>query len=373
MRRNFWAVGILTAGLALSICGCQKQKTLVTEGAGTDAVEISAESGIETGGAEPNGTGENHAGPENRSGSKPEDMLTEPPEIGLTDALSSTLSSFTITSGNYTWNCKSDRESAEEEMENVVACGSHPLEVNEEKAEKLYVPDYNQMEGAAYAISCPVMPDQILLTGWNRMALGNMESPAQETVTYEDTYLIELEPGMVYELTAVWEEDKLEDRGFFGEASYVFLTDGNSDGEERSGQSETMVMKGGEKTGNPENMALYSSYPFTYGEKEWELQKFVQEDMLMDGELAMDDRCRFLIRAVSDECSYLLFDEAVQLGVPAADVWIDTNEKLHIVLRDVRTARYRIIDFVYSQEKGEFLGEKVMDGDGINYLGTTEK
>ena len=108
-------------------------------------------------------------------------------------------------------------------------------------------------------------------------------------------------------------------------------------------------------------------------ETEWELQTFVQEDMLIDGELAMDDRGRFLIQVSSGEDSYVLFDDTVQLGMPEADAWIDEQEKLHIVIRDVRTARYRVTDFTYDSEKKEFVGNDVLNGDGINYLGTTGK
>ena len=70
------------------------------------------------------------------------------------------------------------------------------------------------------------------------------------------------------------------------------------------------------------------------------------EDMLIDGELAMDDRVNFLIQAVCGGESYVLFDEMVQIGVPAADVFIDQQEQLHIILRDVRTAS-KIIGNVY--------------------------
>lgn len=107
--------------------------------------------------------------------------------------------------------------------------------------------------------------------------------------------------------------------------------------------------------------------------QEGELQTFVQEDMLIDGELAMDDRGHFLIQVSSGEDSYVMFDDIVQLGIPEADAWIDDQEKLHIVVRDVRTARYRVTDFTYDSEKKEFVGNDVLNGDGINYLGTTGK
>lgn len=127
----------------------------------------------------------------------------------------------------------------------------------------------------------------------------------------------------------------------------------------------------GSTEGKTDGMVLYSSCPFLYEDMEWELQTFVQENMMVNGELAMDDGGHFLIQAVSGEDSYVLLDERIQLGMPEADVWIDQQEKLHIVLRDVRTARYRVTDFIYDSEKREFVGCDVLCGDGINYLGTT--
>ena len=123
--------------------------------------------------------------------------------------------------------------------------------------------------------------------------------------------------------------------------------------------------------GNLEGKALYSECPFVYGDSEWKLQTFVPEDMLIDGELAMDDRVNFLIQAVCGEESYVLFDEMVQIGVPAADVFIDQQEQLHIILRDVRTAKYRVTNFVYDAENKKFIGEDVLHEDAINYIGTT--
>lgn len=137
--------------------------------------------------------------------------------------------------------------------------------------------------------------------------------------------------------------------------------------------SETILIKGIAPAKAPESMALYSSCPFTYNGKEWELQLFVQEDMMIDGELALDDRGHFLIQAVSDAQTYLFFDETVQLGIPAADVLIDAEEKLHIILRDIRSARYQITDFQYSPDKDEFIGQRVIAQDGVNYWGTVSE
>lgn len=123
----------------------------------------------------------------------------------------------------------------------------------------------------------------------------------------------------------------------------------------------------------PEGMALYESCPFFYEDEEWQLQMFAQEDMVIDGELALDDRCSFLIRIERPEGTYTLFSDTVQLGVPSADIWIDTENKLHIVIQDIRTARYQITDYVYDKEQDGFLGRNVLAGDGINYAGSVGK
>ena len=138
---------------------------------------------------------------------------------------------------------------------------------------------------------------------------------------------------------------------------------------ESSGKEEKMIVEPAENSQEPEGMTLYTSLPFFCGEDEWELCMYVTEGMVIDGELALDDLCRFQIRAVSGEKVYILFDEQVQLGVPASDVWTDTDNQLHIVIRDVRTARYRITDYIYNQENQQFEGRFVMDYDGINYWG----
>ena len=155
----------------------------------------------------------------------------------------------------------------------------------------------------------------------------------------------------------------------------VFSAVGETNEAETSGaetggsKEERIIVEPAENSQEPEGMTLYTSLPFFCGEDEWELRMYVTEGMVIDGELALDDLCRFQIRAVSGEKVYILFDEQVQLGVPASDVWTDTDNQLHIVIRDVRTARYRITDYVYNQENQQFEGRFVMDYDGINYWG----
>lgn len=133
---------------------------------------------------------------------------------------------------------------------------------------------------------------------------------------------------------------------------------------------EFTVIQGITDTSAPEGMALAETLPFFQGDQEWKLEYYVQEDMLADGELALDDLCRFQIRAVSSDSAYVLFDDQVQLGVPAADVWTDEENRLHIVIRDTRTALYRITDFVYEEERDVFCGQETVNQEGINYWGT---
>ena len=140
---------------------------------------------------------------------------------------------------------------------------------------------------------------------------------------------------------------------------------------EEAGKDLAEPIEVGISEGNLEGKALNAECPFVYGDSEWKLQTFVPEDMLIDGELAMDDRVNFLIQAVCGEESYVLFDEMVHIGVPVADVFIDQQEQLHIILRDVRTAKYRVTDFVYDAENKKFIGKDALNEDAINYIGTT--
>ena len=122
----------------------------------------------------------------------------------------------------------------------------------------------------------------------------------------------------------------------------------------------------------PDGMAVWNNLPFFWNDAEWELVTCVTQEAVATGEFAPDDSCRFLIKAVSPEGEYCLFDEQVQLGTPAADVWTDQQNRLHIVIRDSRTARYRITDFSFDERESAFYGVTEMDYDGINYWGSLE-
>lgn len=119
-----------------------------------------------------------------------------------------------------------------------------------------------------------------------------------------------------------------------------------------------------------EGMEPYGTIAFSHGEENWELGLYVQEDMVEDGELMLDDSCHFVIQAETEESAYVLWDEKIQLGVPEADVWMDTENRLHITVRDTRTALYEICDYVYQEETRVFTERVILEEEGINYLGT---
>lgn len=119
----------------------------------------------------------------------------------------------------------------------------------------------------------------------------------------------------------------------------------------------------------PEGMAVYSTCLFQYEGQDWELRAYAPSEAVIDGELALDDRCHFQLRAVSPDGVWVLFDDTVQLGVPQADVWVDVENGLHITLRDARSALYRITDYVYDGELRAFREEALIDQEGVNYWG----
>lgn len=147
-------------------------------------------------------------------------LLTAPPEITLSDSLSSANTSFTLHSGTGEWSW-ADKD----EITTSVACGSAPLDMDPEQAATLDVPDYNRLDSVPYLLSCVVLPDRILLREWDIQDLGVAEAEPLSETEYSEVLPIELKKDRVYELVATWEEEKLEERFFFGEASYLFLTE----------------------------------------------------------------------------------------------------------------------------------------------------
>ena len=147
-------------------------------------------------------------------------LLTEPPEISLSDSLSSANTSFTLRSGNSEWSWADG-----DEITTSIACGSAPLDMNPEQAAKLEVPDYNRLDSVPYLLACVILPDRILLREWDIQDLGSTDAEPLSETEYSEVLPIELKKDRVYELVAAWEEERKEERSFWGEASYQFLTE----------------------------------------------------------------------------------------------------------------------------------------------------
>ncbi len=148
-----------------------------------------------------------------------EESLKAPPAFVFVDPLSSLAASFEVYPGNYNWNFKDG-----DEMAGVIACGAHPLDDIERETLKL--PGDNGMETGPYMLSAKVMPDTLIINIWDAEDIGNTQAETCAELTfYYPVTILELEKGKVYEITAVWEQDKLEQRGFYGDAGYTLITE----------------------------------------------------------------------------------------------------------------------------------------------------
>ncbi len=150
-------------------------------------------------------------------------LLTSAPEIGLEDTLSSNLERFVVQPGSYSWNWTDNGE-----MVGLEACGSHPLSIDLEKLEKtkiLKIPDYNGLEDVYYILSCTKMPERVTIREWDISQSGETETAEPSVKVYAGQEMLPLKPDKIYELVAEWPEENLKEQGFFGEASYVVVTD----------------------------------------------------------------------------------------------------------------------------------------------------
>lgn len=56
--------------------------------------------------------------------------------------------------------------------------------------------------------------------------------------------------------------------------------------------------------------------------------------------------------------------------MPEADIFTDEQNELHVVIRDVRTACYRVIDYIYDSEENKFIGRYIAKEEAVNFIGT---
>ena len=147
-------------------------------------------------------------------------LLTSAPPMELKDVLSSNMQQFIVQSGNYSWNWLENGKRA-----GIEACGSHPLGIDREKTDILKIPDYNGLKEVDYILSCTRMPKSVTVREWDISQLGKAETAEPSVKEYTGRWVIPLKPDKVYELIARWPEEELAKQGFFGEASYVVVTD----------------------------------------------------------------------------------------------------------------------------------------------------
>lgn len=149
-------------------------------------------------------------------------LLTEVPVFVLRDALSSRMDDIELIPGNYSWNVETGDEGS-----GVVACGAAPLdEAAMDFTVKLKLPEYNGLDSVAYVFSTKIAPDTLVVRRWDASAIGNGEAE-EERVTkyYYRSPILELEPGKVYEFAADWKKESAGKNKFYGNASYVLVTE----------------------------------------------------------------------------------------------------------------------------------------------------
>ena len=166
--------------------------------------------------------------------------LQEPPALYLTDLLSSFYTEFSVQPGTYEWNYYQTEES----MCGISACGLHPVEAARH-AEVLKIPHYNGAEEVLYSFHYSVIPDRMEIEEYGIEDMGNTDAKPTEEYSVEGKRLVSLKRNRIYAIRAVWEESKLEERGFYGNAYYTVVT-GEAAPKEDSTLSEDFTMTQGE-------------------------------------------------------------------------------------------------------------------------------
>lgn len=217
-RRNRKSWGILAA-VILIISGCSRETIAVS----LNEEENMTEERAEQESAEQESAEQERAEQEQTEQEQADEtfVLEVPPVLCMQDALSSTYQKFEISSGDYTWFCRTGRK---DEMKSSVACGSGPLDDIKGK-KKLKLPKYNKMDAVAYVVSWAEMPDNMVVKEFMASDMGNSDAEALSNTPYDEIFAIDLKPDRIYEITAEWMEEKLDERGFYGTASYVAATE----------------------------------------------------------------------------------------------------------------------------------------------------
>lgn len=181
---------------------------------------------------------ENESSGTEESIGKPVKVLTEPPTMYLQDALSSTWNEFPVDSSTYGWSSLTE----DGKILCVDAAAKHGISGEVKGKEWLQVHEYSRHD-AWYSATFEVNPDSMSIREYDLLDLGDM-NPELLSEADADLGLLELKPRRMYEVTAVWQEEKNEERGFSGTATYVFATDNYAiSGTELQGEKQPVLIE----------------------------------------------------------------------------------------------------------------------------------
>jgi len=109
--------------------------------------------------------------------------------------------------------------------------------------EWLQVHEYSRHD-AWYSATFEVNPDSMSIREYDLLDLGDTNPELLSENISEIVGLLELKPRRIYEVTANWSEDGLEERGFSGTATYVFATDNYAiSGTELQGEKQPVLIE----------------------------------------------------------------------------------------------------------------------------------
>jgi len=187
----------------------------------------------------PTDTKENESIGTEESVGKSAKVLTEPPTMYLQDALSSAWNEFPVDSSTYGWSSLTE----DGKVLCVDAAAKHGISGEVKGKEWLQVHEYSRHD-AWYSATFEVNPDSMSIREYDLLDLGDTNPELLSENISEIVGLLELKPRRIYEVTANWSEDGLEERGFSGTATYVFATDNYAiSGTELQGEKQPVLIE----------------------------------------------------------------------------------------------------------------------------------
>lgn len=153
-----------------------------------------------------------------------ESIPEAPPVLELIAADSDSGLLHEFSSADYSWNYKI----GDGMMSGGEACGPGPLDKDLYKKgtrNVLCIPKEKQRTEIGYEVDFAVMPDSLVVEEWSIDSLDAQNEAEAERTTYDEApSILSFAMDRVYRVTASWDEDRQQERGFYGNASYAFMT-----------------------------------------------------------------------------------------------------------------------------------------------------